>query len=195
MKIICFKKDQNKIDLLIDENMTMDRMEKIFEDEFVKNVNTSKYNRLFEVLIEENKKNRKKNFYGQYIIAVRSLITGNSVEKFQLIYYLTKLFKQQIHKEKWLGENFNQGVDFFNRSWICLKILFIRHSNNNFMDAAEQYAYNIGLIAGKYVKYREQEEKSPKSLRDILTYTKYDRDKLRYVYCKICLGVNLSNLR
>jgi hypothetical protein len=104
------------------------------------------------------------------------------------------LFKKQIHKQKWLEENFNQGVDFFNRSWICLKILFIRHSKNNFMDAAEQYAYNIGLIAGKYVKYREQEENSPKSLRDILTYTKYDRDKLRHVYSKVCLGLNLSYL-
>ena len=203
MKVICLKRDQNKIhnkmDLLIDENMTMDRMEEIFENEFIKDiVNTSNNYRLFEVLIEEIEKNKankkKKNFYGQYIMAVRSLITGNQLDKFQLINYLTKLVKKQIHKEKWLEENFNQGVDFFNRSWICLKILFIRHSKNNFMDAAEEYAYNIGLIAGKYVKYREQEQNSPKSLREILTYTKYDRDKLRYVYSKICLGVNLSNL-
>ena len=196
MKIICIKRDQGKMDVLIDENITMDRMEEIFENEFVKDVlNTSNYNMLFEVLIEENKKNKKKNFYGQYIIAIKSLITGNRVDKYQLINYLTKLFRKQIYKEKWLEENFNLGIDFFNRSWICLQILFIRQLKNNFMDAAEQYAYNIGLIAGKYVKYREQEVDSPKSLRDILTYTKYDRDKLRYVYCKVCLGVNLSNLK
>lgn len=59
MKIICIKRDQGKMDVLIDENITMDRMEEIFENEFVKGIiNTSNYNMLFEVLIEENKKNK-----------------------------------------------------------------------------------------------------------------------------------------
>jgi hypothetical protein len=38
MKIICIKRDQGKMDVLIDENITMDRMEEIFENEFVKDI-------------------------------------------------------------------------------------------------------------------------------------------------------------
>ena len=186
MKIVCYHKKQKKIDLLIDENMTMDSMKDLFNNDYAKNVPAFIFERVF---IEKNK---KKSLYGQYIIAVRSLISGNKIEKIRLITYFTRIIKTKIHSESWLKKNTSTGKDFFNNSWICLKILSNTYSKENIMNSAEKFAYEIGLIAGEYVKSREMERSAPNSILDILTYTKYDREKLKFVFQKVCLGVNLS---
>jgi|SRR3954452_15616099 hypothetical protein len=61
------------------------------------------------------------------------------------------------------------------------------------MNSSEEYAYQIGLIAGRYVKYKKEANEGSSSLKDILTYSKYDRDKLRFVFQRVGLGINLSN--
>jgi hypothetical protein len=60
------------------------------------------------------------------------------------------------------------------------------------MNINEDYAYKIGKIAGKYVKFKKDAKETNNSTNDILTYSKYDREKLRHVYSRICIGVNLS---
>lgn len=188
MKIICYHKSRKQFEVLIDENMTMDSMTELFVNKFAEKVPRN----VLEVLIMENK-NKKRNFYGQYIQAVRTLVIGHKIEKHQLIPYLTKLVHTKIHSEKWMSENISKGNDFFKRSWDCLKILSRCYDENNLMNPNEEFAYKIGLIAGKYVRFREQEKDNPKSVRDILIYNKYDAEKLKFVYKKVCLGVNLSN--
>ena len=60
------------------------------------------------------------------------------------------------------------------------------------MNKNEEYAYKIGLIAGKYVKFKRKSGEANNSTNDILTYSKYDREKLRFVYSRVSLGVSLS---
>ena len=42
------------------------------------------------------------------------------------------------------------------------------------------------------MRFKKETEENNNSLRDILTYSKYDRDKLRTVFKRIGLGINLS---
>ena len=60
------------------------------------------------------------------------------------------------------------------------------------MNKNEEYAYKIGLIAGKYVKFKRDAKEANNSTNDILTYSKYDREKLRFVYSRMSLGISLS---
>jgi hypothetical protein len=82
---------------------------------------------------------------------------------------------------------------FFDRSMFCLKILSKIESGLN-MNKNEEYAYKIGVIAGKYVKFKRDENEMNNSTKDILTYSKYDREHLRFVYQRVGIGVSLSKV-
>jgi hypothetical protein len=60
------------------------------------------------------------------------------------------------------------------------------------MNKNEEYAYKIGCIAGKYIKFKRDTKEANNSTNDILTYSKYDREKLRFVYSRVSLGISLS---
>lgn len=181
MKIICYKKNQAKIELLIDENMTMNRMNKVFDS--LKDTEIPPVS--FEILIDSTKNT---TLWSEYLKAVRCLITGIGFDRRFFILYLTNKMRKSIHP--WLSNKRKEGKEYFARTSFCLKVLSTTVDSNELMLPAENYAYNIGLIAGRYVKFRERSDRN-NSLRDILTYNKYDREKLRFVYHKIGQGINL----
>lgn len=43
-----------------------------------------------------------------------------------------------------------------------------------------------------YLEFKKKGASESHSLRDILTYSKYDREKLRFVVSRIGMGVNIS---
>jgi hypothetical protein len=47
-------------------------------------------------------------------------------------------------------------------------------------------------MAGQYIKFKQAVDESNNSLRDMLTFSRYDREKLRFVLQRIGLGINLS---
>jgi hypothetical protein len=60
------------------------------------------------------------------------------------------------------------------------------------MNDNEEYAHRVGVIAAEYIKFKENVGESSNSLRDILAYSRYDREKLRFVMQRIGLGLSLS---
>ena len=46
-----------------------------------------------------------------------------------------------------------------------------------------------------YVDFKNQVKEESNSLRDILTYTKYDKEKLHFVFSRVGLGINLSKAK
>ena len=52
--------------------------------------------------------------------------------------------------------------------------------NNN-----EDFAYKVGIMARLYIDFKNEVEERSGSLRDLLTYSKYDREKLRFVLRRI----------
>ena len=62
--------------------------------------------------------------------------------------------------------------------------------NNN-----EVFAYNIGMMARLYIDFKNEVEEKNSSLRDMLTYSKYDRETLRFVLRRICQGTNLTKAK
>lgn len=184
MKIMCFKRNQAKLEILIDENMTMDRMSGIF-----KNVDESNIPPLgFEILIE---KTGKSVIWNYYLAAVRSLVTGRTLDREQLLTYFTMYLRKKIHV--WIKEGGKEATDFIWKTSFCLKTLSGAISVSSVM--SELYAERIGRMAARYIEFRKAAKEDNNSLRDILAYTKYDREKLRFVLSKIGQGINLSKTR
>ena len=78
LKIICFKVNQAKLEIFLDENMTMDTMHKLFKGK------EEGYSYSFEVLIYKNDK-KSKYIINDYLQAIRNLIHQIPVNKKRLI--------------------------------------------------------------------------------------------------------------
>jgi hypothetical protein len=204
MKIICYKQMMlTKVEILIDENLTMDRLRRII---IVRSNDDPGYSFAFEdVLIDRGKTSKQSNvrnpILSDYLNAVRNLITDTYFEKNRLVEICSRKIKSKIFE--WLdfsnkelkNKKINEAKKFFIQSEFCFKTLLASENNPKKMDSHEEYACNIGKIAGRYVRFRIDTEENNNSLRDILTYSKYDRDKLRTVFKRIGLGLNASKAK
>ena len=191
LKIICYREDQQKQEILIDDNLTMDRMRRLFSEfDSIK----VPWSVLEDVMIYKG----KKILWNNYVYAIRSFLNETKIPKDYLITFFTKSLKRKINdwlkqgkeKRKKFGNAF---FDFFERTSFCLKTLSIRDINKSDMNATgEEFAYKIGKLARSYINFKSRMNEENKSLRDILIFSKYDREKLRFVVKRICLGINLS---
>jgi hypothetical protein len=194
MKIICFEKNQAKLEILLDENLTMSSMRKMFSmfdgEHPQKNIPDS----ALEILIEKiQKSSGTKIVWSIYLDAVQSLIRGKTMNRGLILSFFTKQIKSKLFECLPNIKNKSETMAFFERSEFCMKILTISDHLTKTMNENEEYAYKMGLIAGRYVNFKKFAKEESNSLKDILTYSKYDREKLRFVLHRIGLGVNLSD--
>ncbi|MEM3443182.1 MAG: hypothetical protein QXM86_04935 [Candidatus Bathyarchaeia archaeon] len=178
LKILCVKKAQAKLEVLIDENLTLSQLNKILQ-----NGDLGYCPMVFESLI---KKRNQDVIWSDYINAIRFFIKGLLFERNVLI----KLYTQQINENlfDWLRDHALRDSSFFTKSEFLIKLLT---KEGEKMNKNEEYAYKIGKIAGKYVKLKKAADEAGSSISDVLTYTKYDRERLRHVYKRVCLGAVL----
>lgn len=182
MKIVCYKVTQAKTEVLLDENLTMGDMRRIFSD--VKKEDGIPPLTL-ELLIQ---KKERSIIWSDYLDAVRALIGKRTIDRNWLLAILSKILRESLFN--WLKKP-SEANDFFVKSEFCRKVLSKHHQPQD-MDDAEMFAYGAGRIAGKYIRFKESVGEQSNSLRDILTYSKYDREKLRFVIQRVGLGISLS---
>ena len=60
-------------------------------------------------------------------------------------------------------------------------------------ETGENLDYKVGKIERHYIDFKRKTKEENKYLRDILVYSKYDRERLRYIVKRISLGIHLSN--
>jgi len=186
LKITCFRTQQAKLEILIDDNLTMDRMKRLFSWCDVKHIPVL----AFEELIERM---GKTVLWNNYIYAIRSFISESKVPKSFLISLFDKIMRRSIHN--WLKQGTQEPIDFFKRTEFCLKNLSTRYDTSIDTNISEKFAYQVGKIAKSYIEFKKKTADESHSLRDILTYSKYDREKLRFVISRIGIGVNISKAK
>ncbi len=187
-KVLCIKRAQAKLEVLMDENLTLDQMEKMFsrtKDGF------KKHPMALESLII---KTARDIIWTDYIAAIRYFMNGAYFDRVFFVQRFSRVLREELRvwlKNVKLAKN---NIDsFFERSMFCLELLTKTKSGSN-MDKNEEYAYKIGVIAGKYVKFKRDKNEANNSTKDILTYSKYDRERLRFVYQRVGIGVSLSKV-
>ena len=193
LKIICYRQDQRKQEIIIDDNLTMDRMRRLFyEFDSIKLPRSV----LEDVMIYRDE---KVVLWNNYVYAIRSFLHETIIQKDYLITFFTKRLKREI--SKWLKQGKEKRkkmendffINFFERTNFCLKALSIRDINKSDMNTTgELFAYQVGKLARNYVDFKRKMKEENKSLRDILLYSEYDRERLRSVVKRIAIGINLS---
>jgi hypothetical protein len=188
LKIICTKRAQAKLEVLLDENLTIDQMKEMLNRVQDKRASHSL---ALESLIIENNKNI---IWTDYIAAIRYFMNGTFFDRAVLVQRFTCILRK--HLWNWIKGNKlikNETDDFFGKSQFCLNLL-TKNERELTVNKNEEYAYKIGCIAGKYVKFKRGNKEANNSTNDILTYSKYDRERLRFVYQRIGIGVSLSKV-
>ena len=131
--------------------------------------------------------------WADYVVAIRHFMNGTYFDRTFLVQRFTTILRSYIWD--WITGVISQSkkkpADFFEKSQFCLDLLTKNGCELN-MNVNEEYAYKIGVIAGKYVKFKRAENEVNNSTKDILTYSKYDRERLRFVYQRVCSGISLS---
>ncbi|MEM2160311.1 MAG: hypothetical protein QXN55_05080 [Candidatus Nitrosotenuis sp.] len=183
-KIICYKQQQAKQEILIDENMTIDKMQRMFKDVKKEEIPFN----AFEVLIENV---GKSVLWNNYLYAIKNFLAESKIPKNYLLDIFTKMLRSKIHE--WLKSKKNdEQSKFFKQSEFCIKTLSSSQSVKNIMNINEKFAFSVGQIARHYVDFKQKIGEQSNSLKDILTYSKYDREKLRFVLQRIGIGINLA---
>lgn len=184
IKAICIKTNQAKQELLIDENLTMEKMRNIFSG--MVDVPSMCFE---EVLIDNSGQNP---LWHMYLYVVRNFLSGNKIAKEYILSFFNKTLKQKRYD--WVKlKNTSEQKSFFSKSDFCLKYLTTDDKLRNYMDQDEEFAQSIGKIARIYVDFKKDEPDN--SLTDILTYSKYDRERLRFIISRIGRGVPLSKIK
>lgn len=183
MKTMCYKQTNAKIEVLIDDNVTMKRLESIFSR--VKNIKVPPL--ALEIFIDSEKRT---TLWNDYLFAVRTFILGNFAEKERILSIFKKLLRKNLFE--WIKKPTSKTTEFFSKADFCINLL-CKNPENNDMNKNEQFALSMGKIAGRYIRFKRNMKEENNSLTDIMTYSKYDREKLRFVLQRVGLGVNLSD--
>lgn len=184
MKIMCLERNQNKIEILLDENFTMLRQEHLFS----KLKQDIPFNAL-EVMIPKTHGKGKKD-WSYYMHVLQSFITGLPIQRQYFVDYFTRQAKAQLSE---MLEKKSVASSFFERSHFM--ITYLSHNTSDLdhdMENDEDYAFRIGCMARKYIQFKRQHDDQNNSLLGILQYSKYDQSTLRNVLSKIGSGIALS---
>jgi len=188
LKIICFRSQQSKQEILLDDNLTMDRMRRLFSAFDPMKIP----NMAFEVFKDGNVR-----LWDDYLYAIRSFLSETRIPKPRLITSFTGILRVPRNVSEWIkrDKKREEAIDFFRRVDFCLKTLSRSDTGETDMSVGENFAYKVGTIARLYVDFKNSVDEESHSLKDILVYSKYDREKLRFVVKRLCLGLNISKAK
>jgi len=183
MKVLCFKKNQAKLELLLDENLTFKTLEEMFPQREAPKM-------VLEVLIESSN-DKKVIIWNKYIKGIRSFIRRTPLEKEFLLQYFSRRLREKIID--WLKPiNQKEAISFLKKSEFCFVLLTQENRGDFKMNEDEKYAYKIGKIVGKYMNFKKKAKEESNAISDLLTYSTYDREKLRFAFKRVSIGVSLS---
>lgn len=187
-KIFCIKKTNAKLEVMIDENLSMHRLRTIFE-----NVKSGDVPLLaYEIFIIKNKKGRN-SIYRHYIQAIKSLLTQTRFDYTQMV----RIFTEQVHNQvqDWLSDRTcKQAIEFYKKSEFCMKTLNYKKEPSMQLNNVEAFAMHVGHMAREYVDFRKKTNNDNNSLKDLLSKRKYDVNTLKFVVQSIGRGIHLLNL-
>ena len=141
LKIVCYRSQQQKQEILLDDNLTMDRMQRLFSE---LDPNKIPYAPL-EVLIF---KDRNTVLWDDYLYGIRSFLYERRIPKSRLITSFMRILKRKIND--WLEQDKKKKredvIDFFKRADFCLKTLSMRNTGEPDMNVSENFAYKGKII-------------------------------------------------
>lgn len=195
LKIICFQQDRQtpqKITILISENMSFPRFRKI-----AGKINSliQQNNAIRDYLLEDafiTIKGEKKD-YSFYIDIIKTIIYESKCSRLRLINF----FMWRLGSDRAI--NLHDAIDtknyigiykYFQNNDYCIRFL----CDDAVMDEEQKFAFGVGKVAGRYIRFKRENGEDNNSLNGILQYSKYDASRLRFVFTQISQGLGLSKI-
>jgi hypothetical protein len=177
LHVTCLNLDNKKLEIIIDENLTMEKLERLFD-----NISETEIprNAFEDSLII---KNGKTTYWHHYIDVIRSFLSENHINSF----FLMKIFTINIRNNifDWIKQQgFVDAYEFFRQTWFCYKILTRSNKKLLLLDNDENFAYHVGKLAGQFFKLASKSDeynKNDNRYSGMLTYTKYDKTTLERI--------------
>jgi len=186
LNITCIKRVQNKLEVILNENLSMQKMDTIFG-----NVETSD---IPPFALESLQIKKEENvIYRYYVMALKSLLNQTPFD----VALLLTVFVHKLRDElsSWLTAKTDKDPkEFFRRSEFCYKILNTSSISNNNMSELSNFAIRVGMMTRTYIDFRKTHNFTNNSLRDILSKPKYDIATLQFVVKQIGRGIHLLNM-
>lgn len=183
-KILCIRKSYAQQEVLLDENLTMRRLGEIF-DHLPEDIPP----RCLETLIHDV---GQSTIWDTYMNAAKSLLAGRSIPRNDILTFYARVLAHKGLNWRLDPRNTSDVKTFFKASWFCLKALNTSSPNGNEMESDESFAYAVGELAKLYIRFKSSGGLD-NSLSEIMSYSKYDREKLRFIVARIGRGVHLAN--
>ncbi len=183
LHVICINKTNAKLEVMINENLSMPKLHELFTnvDNIPKNA--------FELLIIRK---GQSTIFRYYMMAIKSLLNNTPFDSDLLI----KIFTNKIRSDyrEWIAKkNLKDAKEFFIKSEFCYKTL--NHTNKLYKLMKEaEFAKSVGQMAREYVDFRIKTKNDNNSLKDILSKQKYDIETLKFVIKTIGRGIHLLNI-
>lgn len=192
LKIVCFQQDQQKITILISENMSFPRFKKIAE-KINSNVGSIGMGDDFLEGAFITTKGKKKE-YSFYIDIIKTIIYESKYPKAKLIdFFMRRLSSDRTISlyEAIKTKTYGDINKYFKNNDYCIKLL----CDDASMDDEQTFAFSVGKIAGRYIRFKRENDEDNNSLNSILQYSKYDAYQLKFVFTRISQGLGLSKIR
>ena len=187
LMVFCIKKTNAKLEVMLNENLTMVKMESLFGDVQLKDIPPF----ALELLIV---KKGSKSIFRYYVMAIKSLLNEIPVNRYLLIKIFTSKIRDEIRE--WVkGKSDTTANYFFKRSEFCLKTLNSSYISDPTLKEEEDFAKSVGEITRQYISFRMTNNHDNNSLREILSKPKYDIQTLQYVIKQIGRGIHLLNIK
>ena len=190
LKILCFKQANQNIIIFLNENLSFPVYKKIVDK--INSLRISKGN--YDVF-EENfiiSKGKSKD-YSMYIAMIKVFIYDSKVPQSELIkFFIGRLKSNKVISinDAIINKHYENIYKYFKYNEISIKLL----CGGLRMDEEQNFAFNVGKIAGKYVKFKRNNHEDNKSLNSILQYSKYDVPQLKFVFQQVSRGIFLSDI-
>jgi len=192
IKITITQRNQAKMEIISDFNMTLDHMNRILG-----NKPTTAPEDLFEELFIFGE-GKKKNLIN-YLWAINLFFIEKSIKPAQLIKKIEPKLNEDILRildQKTTKKEKIEIKQNIPRIKFCLDLFTTKNRSGEFkMNDDEHFAYATGKIAGKYIKFKKENDEKSNSLNDILTYSKYDSEQLKFIWKKTIQGLQLSKAK
>lgn len=185
VKVLCIRQSNSQQEVLVDENLTMRRLSDIF-DRLPDDIPPM----CLETLIHDT---GKSTIWDTYMNAAKSLLAGRSVPRDHILAFYARVLARKGLAWRLDPRNASDAKAFFNASWFCLKALNTSRPYGNGMEPGESFAEAVGSLAKHYVKFKKSAGGLDNSLSEMMSYSKYDREKLRFIVARIGRGVHLAN--
>ncbi|MEM3245689.1 MAG: hypothetical protein QXN16_02885, partial [Candidatus Micrarchaeaceae archaeon] len=146
------------------------------------------------LMIKGKVNGKTKIYHSLYIEAIKAILYNLNFDKKRLLNFFIHRLKSDpeisvqnaIKRKSYIEIN-----KYFKNNDYIINLLC---RSNGVMEKEEEFAYNIGKIAGYYIKFKEHYGEVNNSMNSILTYDKYDIDRLKSVFQLITRGLFLSKI-